>query len=73
MFVFVTVTKSLGFAKYPIRKFFNFKTGIMARLNGVRENRQTLNVNCRRTIWPTTLLRIPTDCFGSQDSKKVRH
>ena len=45
----------------------------MARINGVRENRQTLNVNCGRTIWPTTLLGLPADCFGSQDSKKVRH
>ena len=46
---------------------------IMARLNGVRKIRRTLNTNCGKTIWPTTLLRIPADCYGSQDSKKVRH
>ena len=43
---------------------------IMARLNGVRKNRRTLNVNCGKT---TTLLRISADWYGSQDSKKVRH
>ena len=46
---------------------------IMARLNGVRKIRRTLNTNCGKTIWPATLLRIPADCYGSQDSKKVRH
>ena len=46
---------------------------IMARLNGVRKIRRTLNTNCGKITWPTTSLRIPADCYGSQDSKKVRH
>ena len=38
----------------------------------MRGNWQTLDANCDFTIGPSALLRIPTDCYGSQDSKKVR-
>ena len=28
----------------------------------MRENRWTLNGDCGKTIWPTAVLRIPSDC-----------